>query len=196
MCSPELCQTFCCTHVNTILVLNRSGVCATLPGHSDCYRRASIAALCNEHSSGSMSVVMAASEWVQRDCRCRQTVPGVWRGCEGLQRAIQECPGGTRRHLDLCCASIYALCIHYSLSACYTHTTSCRLVSLGSQHWVQAINSELAIMGTVEADSHIACRSPAMPCVNSHMPCRAPALLRQCRVLRESPRGSRKYPNC
>jgi hypothetical protein len=30
--------------------------------------------------------------------------------------------------------------------------------------------------------------SPAMPCrVNSHMPCRA---------LRESPRGSRKYPNC
>jgi hypothetical protein len=37
-----------------------------------------------------------------------------------------------------------------------------------------------------------------LPCcaVNSHMPCRAPALLRQCRVLRESPRGSRKYPNC
>jgi hypothetical protein len=28
------------------------------------------------------------------------------------------------------------------------------------------------------------------------MPCRAPAILRQCRVLRESPRGSRKYPNC
>jgi hypothetical protein len=27
-------------------------------------------------------------------------------------------------------------------------------------------------------------------------PCRAPALLRQCRVLHESPRGSRKYPNC
>jgi hypothetical protein len=41
------------------------------------------------------------------------------------------------------------------------------------------------------------CRSPAMPCrVNSHMPCRAPAILRQCRVLRESPRGSRKYSNC
>ena len=37
-----------------------------------------------------------------------------------------------------------------------------------------------------------------LPCraVNSHLPCRAPALLRQCRVLRESPRGSRKYPNC
>jgi hypothetical protein len=34
----------------------------------------------------------------------------------------------------------------------------------------------------------------AMPCrVNSHMPCRVPAILRQCRVLRESPRGSRKY---
>jgi hypothetical protein len=28
------------------------------------------------------------------------------------------------------------------------------------------------------------------------MPRRAPALLRQRRVLRESPRGSRKYPNC
>jgi hypothetical protein len=40
------------------------------------------------------------------------------------------------------------------------------------------------------------CRSPAMPCVNSHMLCRAPALFQQCRVLRESPRGSRKYPNC
>jgi hypothetical protein len=41
------------------------------------------------------------------------------------------------------------------------------------------------------------CRSPAMPCrVNSHMQCRSPAVLRQCHVLRESPRGSRKYPNC
>jgi len=40
------------------------------------------------------------------------------------------------------------------------------------------------------------CRSPAMPCVNSHMPCRAPSLFQQCRVLRASPRGSRKYPNC
>jgi len=46
----------------------------------------------------------------------------------------------------------------------------------------------------VKADSHIACRSPAMPCVNPHTPCRAPALLRQCRVLRECPHGSRKYP--
>jgi hypothetical protein len=35
-----------------------------------------------------------------------------------------------------------------------------------------------------------------MPCrVNSHIPFRAPAIHRQCRVLRESPRGSRKYPN-
>jgi hypothetical protein len=41
------------------------------------------------------------------------------------------------------------------------------------------------------------CRSPAMPFrVNSHMPCRAPVMLRQCRVLRESPRGSRKYLSC
>jgi hypothetical protein len=31
---------------------------------------------------------------------------------------------------------------------------------------------------------------------NSHIPCRAPAILRHCRVLHESPRGSRKYPNC
>jgi hypothetical protein len=31
---------------------------------------------------------------------------------------------------------------------------------------------------------------------NSHIPCRAPAVLRQYRVLRESPRGRRKYPNC
>ena len=47
-----------------------------------------------------------------------------------------------------------------------------------------------------KADSRIACRSRAMPCVNSHIPSRAPALLRQCRVLRECPHGSRKYPNC
>jgi hypothetical protein len=41
------------------------------------------------------------------------------------------------------------------------------------------------------------CRSPAMPClVNSHMSCPTPAFHRQCRVLRGSPRGSRKYPNC
>jgi hypothetical protein len=44
------------------------------------------------------------------------------------------------------------------------------------------------------------CRSFAVPppchAVNSHMPDHAPALLRQCRVLCESPRGSRKYPNC
>jgi len=44
------------------------------------------------------------------------------------------------------------------------------------------------------------CRAHAvlLPCraVNSHMPCHAPAMIRHCRVLRESPRGSRKYPNC
>ena len=51
----------------------------------------------------------------------------------------------------------------------------------------------------LKADSHIACHAHAVPllcrAVNSHMPCRTPAMLRQCRVLRESPRGSRKYPN-
>jgi len=44
------------------------------------------------------------------------------------------------------------------------------------------------------------CRSHALPLpgrtVNSHISCRALALLRQCRVLRESPLGSWKYPNC
>jgi hypothetical protein len=41
------------------------------------------------------------------------------------------------------------------------------------------------------------CHAAPMPCrFNSHIPCRAPAILRQCRVLPESPRGSRKYPNC
>jgi hypothetical protein len=32
--------------------------------------------------------------------------------------------------------------------------------------------------------------------INLYMPCRAPDILRHCRVLRESPRGRRKYPNC
>jgi hypothetical protein len=52
------------------------------------------------------------------------------------------------------------------------------------------------LFDSFKADSHIACRSTAMPCVNSHMPCRAPALFQQCCVLRKSPRGSQKYPNC
>jgi hypothetical protein len=40
------------------------------------------------------------------------------------------------------------------------------------------------------------CQLASVPVkANIHMPCRAPAILRQCRVLRESPRGSRKYPN-
>jgi len=45
----------------------------------------------------------------------------------------------------------------------------------------------------VKADSHIACRVHAAPLP---FPCRVPVILRQCHVLRESPRGSRKYPNC
>jgi len=53
---------------------------------------------------------------------------------------------------------------------------------------------------SLKANSHIACRAHAVPlpfrAVNSHMPCRAPALLRKCRVLGESPRGSRTFPNC
>jgi hypothetical protein len=52
---------------------------------------------------------------------------------------------------------------------------------------------------TCRVKSHITCRAPAVL-----LPCRAalihtchaepPAILRQCRVLRESPRGIRKYP--
>jgi hypothetical protein len=41
------------------------------------------------------------------------------------------------------------------------------------------------------------CHAAHMPftCCSPAIACRAPAILRQCRVLRESPRGSRKYPN-
>ena len=46
------------------------------------------------------------------------------------------------------------------------------------------------------ANSHMLCCAPAVPCfTNSHMPCRAPAFLRQCRVLRESPRVDGKPRN-
>ena len=44
------------------------------------------------------------------------------------------------------------------------------------------------VLWFVEADSHVACRAHAVP-----LPC---SEFRQSRVLRESPRGSRKYPNC
>ena len=40
------------------------------------------------------------------------------------------------------------------------------------------------------------CHAPAVPCrANSHITCCAPAFLRQYRVFRKSPRGSRKNPN-
>jgi hypothetical protein len=49
-------------------------------------------------------------------------------------------------------------------------------------------------------NSHIPCRSHAVPMPftcrgNTHMLCRDPAIPRQSRVLRESPRCRRKYPN-
>ena len=53
------------------------------------------------------------------------------------------------------------------------------------------LSQQTAKQNKLRADSHIACHA-----VNSHMPCRTPAMFRQCRVLRVSPRGSRKYPNC
>jgi hypothetical protein len=41
------------------------------------------------------------------------------------------------------------------------------------------------------------CCSPAMPCrINLHMLCRDPDILHKCPVLRESLRGSRKFPKC
>jgi hypothetical protein len=50
---------------------------------------------------------------------------------------------------------------------------------------------------TLKANTHILRRAPAMPCpANSHIPCCAPTILRQFRVLRKSPLGSRKNPNC
>jgi hypothetical protein len=65
---------------------------------------------------------------------------------------------------------------------------------------VRELERDMGSSITLKADSHIAGRAHAVPlpcrAVNSHMPCRAPALLRQCCVLRESPRGSQKYPNC
>jgi len=73
------------------------------------------------------------------------------------------------------------------------------LLSFATRHkGVWASGSKLP--RTLKADSDIACRAHAVPlpcrAVNSHIPCRSPALLRQSRVLREIPRGSRKYPNC
>jgi len=63
-----------------------------------------------------------------------------------------------------------------------------------------AIKVQVTFSGSIKADSHIACCAHSVPlschAVTSHIPCRAPAMLRQCRVLRQSPRGSRKYPNC
>jgi hypothetical protein len=44
------------------------------------------------------------------------------------------------------------------------------------------------------------CHAVPLPChavlIHTCHAWRAPTILRQCRVLRESPRGSRKYPNC
>jgi hypothetical protein len=51
-----------------------------------------------------------------------------------------------------------------------------------------------------KANLHMPCSAHTvpLPCRAAliHMPCRAPSILRLCCVLRERPRGSRKYPNC
>jgi hypothetical protein len=48
----------------------------------------------------------------------------------------------------------------------------------------------------IKDNSHMLCHAHAVPLPCHAMPCRAPAILRQCHILRESPRGGRKYPNC
>jgi hypothetical protein len=98
--------------------------------------------------------------------------------------------------------------------SCSTHCTRMQTASplcLFIQRKIKKIykSSTPGARWTLKADSHIACRAHAVPlihtchvaplpcrAVNSHVPCRSPAMLRQCRVLRENPRGSRKYPNC
>ena len=64
------------------------------------------------------------------------------------------------------------------------------------------MRSEVIMCGAVvrnciiKAHSRGPCRAPAVPCrANSHIPCCASAVLRQCRVLRESQRVAGKKPN-
>jgi hypothetical protein len=67
------------------------------------------------------------------------------------------------------------------------HHTGCfNMCSVGTRTRTKVKTSEI-----VQANSHMPCRDHAVP-----MPCHAPGILRQCRLLRKSSRGSRKYPNC
>jgi len=80
-----------------------------------------------------------------------------------------------------------------------------------SQCWLQCYrhdilpNNRQVSSQRVKVDSHIACRAHAapmplschaVPLIHTGHAAPLPARLRQCRVLRESPHGSRKYPNC
>jgi hypothetical protein len=59
------------------------------------------------------------------------------------------------------------------------------------------VNSQCTMPRPCHAALIHTCHAAPMPCrVNSHMLCRAPVILRQYHVLRESPRGRRKFPNC
>jgi hypothetical protein len=93
--------------------------------------------------------------------------------------------------------------LFYTIAVCkllFFHKTFCHslhftISSLHIMYYIYKQNHQLHKCPIVKvkcdkADSHIVCRAHAVP-----MPCRDPAMLRQCRVLRESPRGSRKYPN-
>jgi hypothetical protein len=71
-------------------------------------------------------------------------------------------------------------------------------IRAGGSTWGNKIGPYEVQTKTLRANSHMPCRTHGvpMPChVNSLMPCHAPAILPQCRVLRESPRGRRKYLN-
>ena len=78
------------------------------------------------------------------------------------------------------------------------------LASLGSSAPLMEVRSEKMVRGRggerpLKADSHIASHAHAVPLPCRALidtPCRAPALLRECRIFRESPRGSREHPNC
>jgi hypothetical protein len=67
--------------------------------------------------------------------------------------------------------------IHYN---CLKFQTLLIITNFKRQHKIES---------TVNANSHIPCRAPAVPCrANSHMPFYAPASLLLCRVLRQSSR--------
>jgi hypothetical protein len=111
--------------------------------------------------------------------------PGTWSAADMRKEDVSNTPLPRTKGGELC-------------AVLHRHHKN-MTINLHHSHYQYPLTSP---SGSFRADSHIACRAHAAPmlfpcrAVNSHMPCRAPAMLRQCRPLRESPRGSRKYPNC